>query len=262
MVDLKNFASWKGDFLRRLAIEGIEQDIIENQRYNLVGFSKASVIVLLVDINNSYTPYEFLELSNHYRSRSLKIIQLWEDVWLKSSAQVIDRMKAFCGLNTRIHARKTILKRITKPLAQSFLNENHLQGFASSRFKYSLIYQNEMVAVATFSSLRKMKFTEDYHSVELIRFAIKANYSIPGGLSKLLKGFSRLHLPNDIMTYIDRDWGNGTGFEKLGFTIVALMEPQLFSLDESFNRVKAVADSKLNHSSVFNTGSIKMVLKL
>lgn len=260
MTESIKISFWKANFQEQLRIEGIAVEAVKNQLHSLVYLPQATVVVQLIDIQNDFTPNQFIDLALSYQTKNIKFIQLWEDVWIKDYTQVIDRFRAFCGLNIRIHGRKTTLTRITKPIAQSFLYENHLQGFASARFKYALLYQKEIVAVATFSSPRKMNVADEYYSVELIRFAIKRKYSIAGGLSKLVVGFCKLHSPNDIMTYIDIDWGNGSGFEKLEFTKTGVTDPQFFSLDADLNRIKIAADAKGDSTNVFNTGSIKMIL--
>jgi hypothetical protein len=174
---------------------------------------------------------------------------------------VIARIQSLLGVNKRIHGRKTVVKRISKPIADLFLNNNHLQGAVSARYKYGLILEEELVAVATFSAARKMNFSENYKSVELIRFAVKAGYSVTGGLSKLIAGFAADLEPQDIMTYADRDWSTGDAYHRLGFQQTGILEPQYFALTENLQRY-LIKDSLDTYSEkVFNTGSLKFVLK-
>lgn len=216
--------------------------------------------VHLVSLNNKFTPQDLIELQERHHQEGTKLVHLWEDLWQSKPDQVLARIKSLLGKNIRIHGRKTKVFKIAKPVADSFLIENHLQGSVSSRYKIGLFEKEALVAVATFSALRKMNHIENYKSAELIRFAVKAGYSITGGLSKLIAFFAEMHNPNDLMTYADRDWSAGEAYIKLGFKQTAVLEPQFYVLDENLNR-KLKKDNQVLATEVFNTGSLKFILK-
>ena len=71
--------------------------------------------------------------------------------------------------------------------------------------------------------------------------------------------------PNDIMTYIDKDWSSGEKFEKLGFVALENTAPQQFIVERSdFKRhsFRKGAEYTLftdGEYIVTNLGSIKMV---
>jgi hypothetical protein len=218
------------------------------------------LIIHLVSLNNKFTPQHLIGLQEKYCQEGIKLIHLWEDLWQSKPDQVLARIKSLLGKNIRIHGRKTKVFKIAKPVADSFLIENHLQGSVSSRYKIGLFEKDELVAVATFSALRKMNHTENYKSAELIRFAVKAGYSITGGLSKLIAFFAEMHKPNDLMTYADRDWSAGAAYSKLGFIQTAVLEPQIYVLDENLSRLLK-KDHQISTGEVFNTGSLKFILK-
>ncbi|MBT2562008.1 hypothetical protein J7E50_15300 [Pedobacter sp. ISL-68] len=218
------------------------------------------LVIHLVSLNNKFTSQDLIELQERHHQEGTKLIHLWEDLWQSKSGQVLGRIKSLLGKNIRIHGRKTKVIKITKPVSDSFLIENHLQGSVSSRYKIGLFEKDELVAVATFSALRKMNHTENYRSAELIRFAVKAGYSITGGLSKLISFFAETYKPNDLMTYADRDWSAGEAYIKLGFKQTAVLAPQTYVLDENLNRL-IKKDSQTSGQEVFNTGSLKFILK-
>ncbi|SDF75716.1 hypothetical protein SAMN05421827_101433 [Pedobacter terrae] len=218
------------------------------------------LIIHLVCLKNSFIPQDLIELQERHYQKGLKLIHLWEDLWLAKPDQVLARIKSLLGKNSRIHGRKTRIAKITKPVADTFLIENHLQGTVSSRYKIGLFEKDQLVAVATFSALRKMNHTENYKSAELIRFAVKAGYSITGGLSKLISFFAVTYQPNDLMTYADRDWSAGEAYIKLGFMQTAVLEPQIYVLDENLTRQLKKADEAFAQE-VFNTGSLKFILQ-
>ena len=228
--------------------------------FNLLSIHNQSIIIHLVNIDNKFTPNRLIDLQQLYLIEGIKLIHLWEDVWFNKSNQVLGRIASILGLNKRIHGRKTIVQKIDKSIAQPFLNQNHLQGFVSSRHKFGLFEKDELVAVGTFSALRKMNYEENYKSAELIRFAVKSGYSVIGGLSKLITHFSALYNPDDIMTYADRDWSAGEVYQKLNFIQTDLLNPQFFSLDINRNRI-IIKENSLSSAAVFNTGSLKYILK-
>jgi len=218
------------------------------------------LIIHLVNLNNKFVAEELTTLQENYRKKNIKLVHLWEDLWQSRPIQVLARIKSLLGRNIRIHGRKTKAFRITKPVSDLFLTQNHLQGPVSSRYKIGLFEKEELVAVATFSALRKMNHTENYRSAELIRFAVKSGYSITGGLSKLIAYFSEMHKPDDLMTYADRDWSAGEAYSKLGFIQTSIIEPHTYILDENLNR-QLKKDHQVLGEEVFNTGSLKFILR-
>ncbi|WP_316737038.1 hypothetical protein [Pedobacter aquatilis] len=253
--------NWIKDLTSKLNAQGFEFDFIDDKELTLIGIKNSKLIINFVEIGTAQTPENLIELQTKFYSNNLNLIHLWEDVFTTKPVEVIERIKSLTGKNTRIHGRKTNVLKITKPEADAFLNENHLQGSVSSRYKFGLFTNNELVAVATFSALRKMNHTQNYKSIELIRFAVKAGFSVNGGLSKLIMHVGKNLQPNDVMSYADRDWSFGSSYQKLGFEQVSFSKPQTFLLDENLTRTLVKDENPKTHPTVFNTGSIKFILK-
>jgi len=256
-----NTSIWHNQFLSALSGNEIDFKLQSEDGFKLIYLNDQTIIINLVDINNHFNADDLIFLQNRYQEKNLKLIHLWEDVWITKSSQVLARIKSLLGLNIRIHGRKTKVQKITKPVSDSFLNTFHLQGGVSSRYKLGLFLKDDLIAVATFSALRKMKHTENYRSAELIRFAVKAGYSVTGGLSKLIADFYDFLKPNDLMTYADRDWSAGEAYLRLGFNKTDALDPQFFVLDDQLNRLLKKTESNLHSKEVFNTGSLKYILR-
>jgi hypothetical protein len=240
----------------------------------------------------------FQEFSNKINSQNQRIIHLWEDVYLSKTDLVKSRILAILGKFTRLHARHCTIKRIDKPTVDNFLEINHLQGKVGAKLKYGLylkpqyierfmnesewsvatpttglstpttgleikqINQPKLIAVATFSGGRTMKEGErkGTRSYELIRFASLKGYVVVGGMDKLLKAFTEEHLPDDIMSYADRDWSDGRSYEKLGFTKIENSIPQTLYINLNTSErlpINWLTDDK--HLEIFNAGSIKFI---
>lgn len=152
--------------------------------------------------------------------------------WHYKKDIIISMLKSHLHLNKRIFARNCKVEKVSKIDAQKFLNENHLMGYARSTYHYALIYNSEIVSIASFSKGKKMNRLNDGSlSVELVRYASKKGYSIVGGLSKLLNCFESDFTPGDIMTYIDPMWSDGKSFIRNGFYLAESKVAQTFYMD-------------------------------
>lgn len=176
-------------------------------------------------------------MTEHYRHKGLTIIHLHEDVWYNKNAIVKARLSAkLLSVSKRWYARKTSVKRINILQAMDFLEEHHLWGSTRAKYSYGLFSadeEEELIAVATFSPRRHVNRTygdgieasRPHRSHELIRFCSRRNEHVVGGISKLLKAFVKDLAPDDIVTCIDRDFGDGGGWDKIGFERVQCMPP-------------------------------------
>ena len=108
---------------------------------------------------------------------------------------------------------------------RKFMVDNHIQGYAHAESRYGLVYKNELVMVASFSSNRKIFESLDDGWFELVRLGSVLNTSVVGGFSKLLKHFIKAENPKGIKTYCDRRLFNGRGYEAVGFTHVYDTKP-------------------------------------
>lgn len=200
---------------------------------------------------------------------NLKIITIWQDVWQNKQELVSSRILAMIGQRKRIHARQTHIIRLDKEAANAFLGQNHLQGSTSAYYKFGLQFNNELVAVATFSKARTMYDGPVYYrSYELERFASRQGITVTGGLGKLIKHFIYQLNAAHIMTYADADWGSGRGYRKLGFNFVEHSAPQQFIIDEVRNKRTYFDPAKYSreqleengHLVIANSGSLKFIL--
>lgn len=192
----------------------------------------------LVPLNNHLQPAELIALQQQFQEQGRYLVHLWEDVWLSRKTQVFNRLHSFLGLNKSFHGRKAKVVAIEQKQCASFLDIYHLQGYVKAKYSFGLMAEGELIAVASFSASRPMKSKgPDYQSAELVRFASKDGLTIVGGLSKLIKHFSKQLKINDLMTYADRDWSLGKGYATLGFSLSEETAPGWMYLNtETLNR--------------------------
>ncbi|MFC6103911.1 hypothetical protein [Olivibacter domesticus] len=236
-----------------------------------------SASTFIIHLQNTEVSFVFYRSLHYGCSHTLvylprrKVIHLDEDVYLSKKDIVITRLAAFLGKSKRVYARNTVLARINKREALLFQQEHHLQVQLPGKYRYGLFYKGELMSIAIFSGGRQMHAHEaPYRSFELLRFCHKAGYLVIGGLSKLIRGFVNEFEPNDVVTYVDRDWSDGKNYQQLGFTAVGIIPPQKFYIQSKTGRrydkksYQAIIEHPRSDESdsvyytVDNLGSIKM----
>lgn len=202
---------------------------------------RGTVYINLLPLGTALLPQQLLSLQVAYQQQGILLVHLWEDVWATKRTQVLSRIHSFCGQNKSLHGRKAKVVDVDAAQAKAFLETNHLQGYIKTKHNFGLLFDGELTAVACFAASRPMKSKgEHYKSAELIRFATKTGFTIAGGLGKLLKHFSQQVRADDLMTYADRDWSLGKGYDKLGFQSSGITAPVHFYVDtKTMNRYYA-----------------------
>lgn len=242
-------------------------EIIENDRKILNGYE---IDVLLPEINIGFEMNglhwhtEQMGCDEKYHlmkteialSKGIRLVHIFEDEWLYKKDICKSRIRNIINLITnKIYARKCIIKEISYIDAHNFIETNHIQGDAMSKYRFGLFYNNELVSVMTFSKKRvnlKSKNKTDDNSYELLRFCNKLNCNVIGGASKLMKYFIKKYNPTTIISYADRRWSNGDLYDKLGFTFEHYSKPSYFYItngkkrENRFNYRKDILISKYN----------------
>lgn len=202
---------------------------------------KGTVYVNLIPLGTALLPQQLLSLQVAYQQQGILLVNLWEDIWMNKRAQVLSRIHSFCGQNRSLHGRKAKVVEVDAAQSKSFLDAYHLQGYIKTKYNLGLIVEGDLVAVACFAASRPMRSKgEHYKSAELVRFATKAGVTIVGGLGKVVKHFLQLVSVDDLMTYADRDWSLGKGYDKLGFHFSGTTEAVVFYVDtKTMNRYQS-----------------------
>ncbi|WP_142604169.1 PDDEXK family nuclease [Solitalea koreensis] len=226
---------------------------------------------------------ELLAITEQFQLQNIRCIHLWEDIWMENTELIKSRVMAMLGQSKRIHGRQTKVVKLDKPVLTTFLNQNHLQGSPTAKYKYGLVHKGSLVAAASFSAGRPMlREGQTYQSFELVRFANLHSHTVVGGLSKLLQHFIKEQKPDDIMTYADRDWSMGEGYQKLGFTHIGNTAPLPFWIhpkerlryystrlpdhlsnefknQDAFKTIDSFMEAK-GYVRIFNSGNLKYLL--
>lgn len=138
-----------------------------------------------------------------------------------------------------IPARKCEIKIVSSQESNMFLSANHIQGSCTSKYRYGLYYNDELVSIITFG---KSRYDKKYE-YELLRFASKMNVTVIGGFSRLLKHF-RINNKGTIISYANRRFSKGDIYYKNNFSFVKETAPSYSyfqknkSTETFFNREK------------------------
>lgn len=141
-------------------------------------------------------------------------INVWTFIADKNPALVESMRNVKAGLAEKIPARKCSCVELEVKPARDFLIQNHLMGYASSAYKYGLMFNDELVMVITVCHSRYDRKAE----YEIIRLASKQNTVIVGGASKLLNFIKQQLIPTSILSYSDNMLGDGNVYANLGFS--------------------------------------------
>ena len=220
---------------------------------NAYFFDDKELILLLIDIEKEDFFYkkelDFLKLT---KEKNRRIIFLFEKDWNENRTLLENRVLSLWKIRNRIHGRACKIQKISKELSNNFLKDNHSLGSSAAFYRYGLFYKDELKAVAGFSKPMIMTYEViPYYSYVWERYASSSDCTVIGGMGKLLKAFIEETGAKHIMTYADKNWGNGDAFLKLGFKEVEEPDSLQFKIREK--------NQKLGISSI---GSIKFILDL
>lgn len=153
------------------------------------------------------------------KKEGIRLITIFENEWINRKNQVKGfLMSVFQKNEHRIYARNCEVLELTKEQADSFLDETHIQGPSPFKVCFGLVYNEQILGIITggHHPQRPQKDGKLY----LNRLAFKANTSIPGGASRLLKSLINYAKQNgytEIVSWSDNRWSEGNVYTSLGF---------------------------------------------
>ncbi|MCI2082898.1 MAG: hypothetical protein LKK08_03870 [Bacteroidales bacterium] len=206
-------------------------------------------------------------------------ILLYEDRWLGDESGALKKRLAAClGKFRSVFARKCAVSRTDILTANAFLDKCHSYGAASAKYKYSLTFDGELVAVATFSGKKRLPSMDHSYpgtkiSCEWIRYASLPDVRVSGGMGKMLKAFMKDVDPEEVLSYSDNEWSKGEVYGKLGFTRMFRTPPQEYYVNKkTYGRISAIKVGRDNlykgrefpssdYWRIYNAGSTRWFLE-
>ena len=176
------------------------------------------------EINGGKNKKYHINKTSECKNKQIRLIHIFEDEWLFKKEIVKSRIKdLLTKTESKIFARKCIIKSVSSKESNLFLESNHLQGKDNSSIKCGLYFDDKLVSLMTFGKLRSALGNKNTQSDcwELYRFCSKLNTTVTGGASKLLNYFVNNHHPKKIISYADKRWSVGNLYESIGFKLIS-----------------------------------------
>lgn len=211
-----------------------------------------------------------------FKDRNINLIQVSEYDWDNKRDIVLSIIKNRLGIIERkIFARKCLFRELNSKEYRLFLENNHINGSVNSEIRFGLEYNGEIVSVMGFG---KNRFSKD-DNLELHRFCNKLDTSVVGGFTKLL---SKLSDKREIISFCDLNYFSGCGYEKAGFELIEVTEPNYDYFDRRIKVSRYQAQkhrlgkllenydpNKTEHKNmidngffrVYNSGNLKLILE-
>jgi G:T-mismatch repair DNA endonuclease (very short patch repair protein) len=167
-----------------------------------------------------------------FNDRKIRVVQIIEDEWNFKRDTVKQKIKSILKVGStetkKIHARKCRIEKISNRISSKFIDSNHIQGNVSATHCYGAFYDNDLVAVMTFSNMRKaLGSSPKKDTYELIRFCVVTDKIITGIFGKMMSRFIGEVGPTKIVSYADRRFtdSNENIYVKNGFELLHISDP-------------------------------------
>lgn len=193
---------------------------------------------IAIEYNGVYWHHEDLshiDKNYHYEKfrqceeQGIQLITIFSNLWNSKRDIVKQSLINKLGIcNNSVYARKCSITRITSLQTKTLLNSSHIQGYVPAPINYGLFFENDLVAVMTFSNSRVGIGNSKNNHYELVRYA--SNTRVVGGASKLLTRFMSDYNPEKIISYSNNEWSDGRTYSSIGFTLDRNIPPSYWYL--------------------------------
>lgn len=161
------------------------------------------------DIHKRITKNYHKEKMDRCSAKGIQLLTIFEDEW--NFKKDIIKRKLLYLINKSVNnvfARKTSVVKLNIQQKRNFFEANHIQGNGPGSIVYGLVSGIEIIAA--------MAFIKNKNGVYILnRYATSC--VVPGGFTKLLTHFERNHKWDELVTFADRRWSEGSLYEQCGF---------------------------------------------
>jgi len=180
----------------------------------------------------------FKNKNDIYNTKTENTYHVYEDVYIKKGDIIKSRINNILNQTSNVlYARKCEIYIPTFKETKDFLILNHIQGHVRYKYAIGLKYNNTLVSIMTFGSLRKnLGNTAKDGYYEMLRFCSSLNYNIVGGASKIFKYFCKEYNPIYIISYADCTLSNGNLYKKLNFDFINRTIPNYYYIIDNYNK--------------------------
>jgi hypothetical protein len=184
-----------------------------------------------IEFNGLYWHSDVFKVNDYHYEKwlackrdGIQLVQVWEDEWNENPGQVKRMLAHKLGVSQerKVFGRKTVVVSVSKAVAETFLDVNHVQGYASGSFYLGLREKGEAGALVAVLVLKKEAGT-DGETLNIIRYA--TNASVVGGFTKLLKYVEVVLNPARVITFSDNCVSDGGLYAGNGFVADKELKP-------------------------------------
>lgn len=210
-----------------------EENVIKNDRSQIYPYEIDIYIPSMkigIEYNGLYWHSDKKKDKNYHlnklnmcKKNGIKLIQIFEDEYINKKNIVLGKishlLKQYNQTKT-VYGRKTTVTEIYFDDAKSFLDNNHIQGFAKSTVYLGAYFEDELIGV--------MSFIMRDNEWELTRFASKIDYKCCGVGGKMFSYFVKNYNPSYIKSFADRRWTideDNNLYKQIGFNFETYIAP-------------------------------------
>jgi len=156
-------------------------------------------------------------------AKGIRLLTIFEDEWNDENIKGIIKSKISNIIHISsipsVYARKTKIIELSNVEKGKFFNKYHIQGSGPGSVSYGLQHNGDIVAAITF-------IKQQDNAYVLNRYATSC--PVPGGFTKLLTHFQRIHDWTDIISFADLRYSNGQLYESTGWTLDKILPPDYY----------------------------------
>lgn len=151
-------------------------------------------------------------------AHGIQLITMFEDEWFTRTEQVKRKLASLLNASSEnaVFARKCQIVNVSTGDRVKFLDANHIQGDGSGSITHGLMHSGQLVAVMVW------KRTSDRVWL-LNRYATACK--VPGGFSRLLEHFKQAVEWDQLVSFADLRWSDGSLYTNTGWTHSSTIPP-------------------------------------
>jgi hypothetical protein len=181
-------------------------------------------------------------------NEGIRLITIFGDEWAERRPQVLNALKSILNrTSVRLGARVCQESVCDKKTAQTFLEQNHIQGKASNIiYARGLWYGDALVGVMTFGRHHRQGRP---HDLVLNRMCFVDDTSVAGGASRMFKAacmWAKINNYQKIVSWSDNRWFTGRVYAAIGMVLTKELPPaySYVSIKEGKTRLSKQSQKK------------------
>ena len=157
--------------------------------------------------------------------KGVRLIHVFQDEWDNKRDICKSIIRNALGVSSKVYyARKLTITRAKYSEVKAFFNENHMQGSTPAQ-RYLVLKDSEKVVAAASFSYSRLKKDNEW---ELVRYCSLLDTTVVGGLSRLVKNFLIQEGVTTLISYCNRRFFTGKGYEAAGFEFISNGAPTYY----------------------------------